>query len=159
MIVDEVIYVVTFNHGWRLIRDSRINRAFGIDFAVRVVDDNEIQQLTRWALSSKSRVDRNAVPSGQGLWSFGLREHAELVRELVAKARADLPVRLTHMRPKPHRRNPRLRLECRDGLKLPLSVEGPGLVADLREINMVLAEYPVVDALAPLQWVKRVPAG
>ncbi|WP_176929966.1 DUF6119 family protein [Lentzea albidocapillata] len=157
--VDGTIYVVTFNHGWRLIRDSRVNRAFGIDFAVRVVDDDEIQQLTRWALSSKSRVDRNAVPSGQGLWSFGLREHAELVRELVAKARADLPVQLTHLRPKPHRRNPWLRLECRDGLKLPLSVEGTGLVADLREINKVLAEYPVVDALAPLQWVKRVPAG
>jgi uncharacterized protein (TIGR04141 family) len=157
--VDDTIYAITFNQGWRLVLDSRVNRAFGIDFAVRVVDDDEIQQLTRWALSSKSRVDRNAVPSGQGLWSFGLREHAELVRELVAKARADLQVQLTHMRPKAHRRNPRLRLECRDGLKLPLSVEGPGLVADLREINKVLAEYPVSDALAPLQWVKRVPAG
>ncbi|SDM99690.1 sporadically distributed protein, TIGR04141 family [Lentzea albidocapillata subsp. violacea] len=157
--VDEVIYVVTFNQGWRLVRDSRVNRSFGIDFAVRVVDDDEIQQITRWALSSKSRIDRNAVPSGQGLWSFGLREHAELVRELVAKARADLPVSLTHMRPKAHRRNPRLRLECRDGLKLPLSVEGSGLISDLREINKVLAECPVVEALAPLQWVKRVPAG
>ncbi|CCH30297.1 DUF6119 family protein [Actinosynnema sp. NPDC047251] len=135
-----------------------MDRSFGIDFAVRVVDDDAIRQLTRWALRSKARVDRNIVPGGQGLWAFGLREHAELVKELVAKARADLAVSLTHLRPKSHRPNPGPGLECRDGLRLPLGVEGAGLVADLREINRVLAEFPVVPALEPLQWVRRVPA-
>ncbi|MET1071250.1 MAG: DUF6119 family protein, partial [Umezawaea sp.] len=154
--VDEAIFAVTFNQGWRLVRESRIDRGFGIDFAVRVVDDEEIRQVTRWALSAKSRVDRNAVPGGQGLWSFGLREHAELVRQLTAQAKADLPVRLTHMRPKPHRRNPRLQLECADGVKLPLSVEGVGMIADLREINRILREFPVAAALGPLQWVRRI---
>ena len=157
--VDEATFAITFNQGWRFVRDSRIDRGFGIDFAVRVADDEEIQQVTRWALSAKARVDRNAVPGGQGLWSFGLREHAELVRQLTAKARADLPVRLTHMRPKAHRRNPRLRLECADGVKLPLSVEGIGMVADLREINRILREFPVSPALEPLRWVRRVATG
>lgn len=154
--LDGETFAVTFNQGWRLVRESTIDRGFGIDFAVRVVDDDEIRHVTRWALSAKSRVDRNVVPSGQGLWSFGLREHAELVRQLTAMARVDITVNLTHMRKTRYRRNPRLRLECGESLKLPLSVHGDGLISDLREISRVLREHPVSEELGPLRWVRRV---
>ncbi|MGM1059352.1 DUF6119 family protein [Saccharothrix sp. Mg75] len=153
------VFAVTFNHGWRLLRDSRVDREFGVDLAVRLLDQDEVRQVTRWALSSKSRVDRNVVPGGQGLWTFGLREHAELVRGLAGFAREDVEIRLTHMTPTKRRRSPRLRLDCADGVKLRLSVDGDRLVSDLAEISRVLRGCDVAEGLEPLQWVRRVPPG
>ncbi|SMC67338.1 DUF6119 family protein [Kibdelosporangium aridum] len=150
------VYAVTFGQGWRLIRESRIDRDFGLQFAVRVLDPDEIRQITRWALSAKSRVDRSSVPGGQGLWAFGLREHAELVRQLTGYVRAEVPVELSHVRKMRNRNNFRLRLEFGDGVRMPLSSDGEGMAADLAEITRVLRDNTVDPRLQPLTWVRRI---
>jgi uncharacterized protein (TIGR04141 family) len=152
------VYAVTFGQGWRLIRDSRIDREFGLDLAVRVLDPDEIRQVTRWALGARARVDRNTVPGGQGLWAYGLREHAELVRQLTGYVRADLPVDLTHARRMRNRHNYRLRLECGDGVRMPLSSDGAGMAADLAEVTRIARDATVDSRLQPLKWVRRIPA-
>ncbi|ONI79631.1 hypothetical protein ALI144C_22905 [Actinosynnema sp. ALI-1.44] len=130
---------------------------FGLRFAVRVLDPDEIRQITRWALSARSRVDRSSVPGGQGLWAFGLREHAEFVRQLTGYVRAELPVELTHVRRMRNRQNFRLRLEFGDGVRMPLSSDGAGLAADLAEITRILRSDAVDPRLRPLTWVRRIP--
>lgn len=153
--VDDVVYALAFGQGWRLLRESRVDRQFGLDVAVRMLDPDEIRKLTRWALSAKARVDMNMVPGGQGLWAFGLREHAELVRNLAGTARPALMVNLSHVRSRGRRRNFRLTLDCGDGLRMPLATEGTSLVADLRELSRVVREDAVQPRLEPLQWVRR----
>ncbi|GAA4425164.1 TIGR04141 family sporadically distributed protein [Actinokineospora soli] len=148
------VYAVTFGHGWRMVRAGRVDREFGVDFAVRVLDPAEIRQVTRWALSARSRVDRNTVPGGQELWAYGLREHAELVRQLTGYTHPEVPVELTHVR---RTRGRRLRVECGDGIRLPLSGDGAGMAADLAEITRILRRPAADPRLAPLTWVRRIP--
>jgi uncharacterized protein (TIGR04141 family) len=153
--VDEVHYALAFGQGWRYLRESKVDRQFGLDVAVRLLDPDEIRQITRWALSAKSRVDRNMVPGGQGLWAFGLREHAELVRNLTGKVDGGAAVDLTYVRRRGTYRNFRLSLECGDGLHAPLGIEGESLVSDLRELTRVVDAMDVHPRLEPLQWVRR----
>lgn len=155
--VDGTVYVLAFGQGWRLMHEARVDRRFGLDVAVRLLDPDQIRQLTRWALSAKARVDRNMVPGGQGLWAFGLREHAELVRNLAGTAVTGL--NLAHVRYRGRHRNFRLSLDCGDGLRLPLAVQGDSLVADLRELSRAVAGDPVQPRLAPLRWVRRLASG
>ncbi|GAA3790620.1 TIGR04141 family sporadically distributed protein [Amycolatopsis tucumanensis] len=155
--VDETSYALTFGHGWRYPRDSKIDREFGLDVAVRLLDPDEIKEITRWALSAKARVDRNMVPGGQGLWAFGLREHAELVRNLTGKVHGDVRLDLAYVRQRGRYRNFSLSLECGDGLHIPLGIEAESLSSDLRALTRAVDELPVNDRLEPLRWVRRVP--
>ncbi|MGW5743572.1 DUF6119 family protein [Amycolatopsis sp. NPDC003861] len=123
---------MTFGHGWRYLRDSKLDREFGLEVAVRLLDPDEIRPITRWALSAKARVDQNMVPGAQGLWAFGLREHAELVRNLSGKVHGDITVDLAYVRQRGSYRNFRLNLECGDGVQLPLGIQGESSESDLR---------------------------
>ncbi|MEV5718175.1 DUF6119 family protein [Amycolatopsis mediterranei] len=157
--VDKVNYALAFGHGWRYLRDGRVDRQFGLDVAVRLLDPDEIRRVTRWALSAKARVDQNMVPGGQGLWAFGLREHAELVRNLTGKVQGDVSIDLAYIRRRGRYRNFRLSLECGDGLHAPLGIEGESLVSDLRALTKVVDQMKVHDRLEPLQWVRRLAPG
>jgi uncharacterized protein (TIGR04141 family) len=153
--VDQTHYALTFGHGWRYLRDSKVDRQFGLDVAVRLLDPDEIKEVTRWALSARARVDRNMVPGRQGLWAFGLREHAELVRNLTGKAHGDVTLDLAYIRRRGNYRNFSLSLECGDGLHIPLGIEANSLVSDLRALTRAVDELPVHSRLEPLQWVRR----
>ncbi|MEU9685371.1 DUF6119 family protein [Amycolatopsis japonica] len=159
MSVDDVNYALTFGQGWRYLREVKIDRQFGLDVGARLLDPDEIRQITRWALSAKARVDRNMVPGGQGLWAFGLREHAELVRNLAGKAHDGIEVKLTYARRRGQRKDFRLSIECGDGLHIQLGVEGESLVADLRELTRLVESTPINQRLEPLRWVRRLNKG
>ncbi|GAB3567784.1 TIGR04141 family sporadically distributed protein [Amycolatopsis endophytica] len=157
--VDGTHYALTFGQGWRYLRTEKIDRGFGLDVAVRMLDPDQIRRITRWALSAKARVDRNLVPGGQGLWAFGLREHAELVRNLTGRVHEGAGADLTYVRRRGRYRNFRFSLDCGDGLHLHLGTEGSSLVSDLRELTRVTTEGPVHERLEPLRWVRRLGAG
>lgn len=157
--VGSAAYGLSFGQGWRYLRESRIDRQFGLDVAVRLLDPDEIRKITRLALSAKSRVDRNLVPGGQGLWAFGLREHAELVRDLGGNVESGIAIDLAYIRRRGRYRNFRLSIECADSVHIPLGIEGGSLIADLRELNRVVDEVAINDQLGPLQWVRRLPPG
>lgn len=157
--VDKVNYALAFGQGWRYLRAGKIDRQFGLDVAVRMLDPDEIKQVTRWSLSAKARVDRNVVPGGQGLWAFGLREHAELVRSLTGKVHGEIAVDLAYTRRRGRYRNFRFSLECGDGVHIPLGIEGGSLVADLRALTGFVDETAVHARLEPLQWVRRLAPG
>ena len=51
--VDGVNYALTFGHGWSFLRPGKVDRRFGLDVAVRILDPDDIRKITRWALSAK----------------------------------------------------------------------------------------------------------
>ncbi|GAA1947556.1 TIGR04141 family sporadically distributed protein [Amycolatopsis minnesotensis] len=155
--VDDATYALTYGHGWHFLRDDLIDHQFALRVAVRTVNPDEIRDITRWALSAKARVDRNLVPARQGLWEFGLREHAEIIRQLNGRARLHLLGGLTHVRERGDRKL-QLSLDCGQSLKVPLAVDRAHLVGDLRALSAIERDQPPHDQLAPLLWVRRVPS-
>jgi uncharacterized protein (TIGR04141 family) len=157
--VDGVCYALAFGQGRHYLRAGKVDREFGLDIAVRALDPDDIRKITRWALSAKSRVDHSIVPGGQGLWAYGLREHAELVRTLTGKALDEVEFDLTYVRRRGHYRNFRLSLDCADSVHVPLGIEGDSLIADLRELSRIADTMPVKPQLGPLRWVRRLGQG
>jgi uncharacterized protein (TIGR04141 family) len=152
-------YALSFGQGWRYLRENMVDRSFGLDVAARLLDPDDIRKVTRWALSAKTRVDQNNVPSGQGLWAFGLREHAEVVRCLTGRALDATAIDLTYVRRRGSYRNFRLTIECGDGVKLQLGTDPECLVADLVELTRLVRDRAVHTRLEPLRWVRRLAQG
>jgi uncharacterized protein (TIGR04141 family) len=156
--VDGINYAVAFGHGRHYLREGKIDNQFGLDIAVRLLNPDAIRRITRWALSAKARVDQNNVPGGQGLWAFGLREHAELVRNLAGRVRLEVMPQISHVKRRGHHRNFRMSLTCSNSVQIRLGIEGDSLIADLRELTRVINEVHPHERLEPLQWVRRMPA-
>lgn len=154
--VDRHTYALTFGGGWRLLHGGAIDRDFGLAFALRALDSEDIRRIRRLYFSAKSRVDTNVVPGGQALWSFGIREHAELVRQIVGKVRPTSRFTLSHLRKTARRGNAGVSIDCADRIRIPLPSAPTHLVADLREITRVLTGYSVDPALAPLTFIRRI---
>lgn len=155
--LDGDVFALAFGHGWQYLSKHKIDREFGLHTAVRLLNPDDIKKITRWALSAKARVDHNMVPAGQGLWAFGLREHAEIIRQLEGAAKLDCGLDLTYVRLRGHHRDFRLGIECKDGIRLPLAAEAHSLIEDLRKLRRALRDVPVDARLEALQWVRRVP--
>lgn len=150
-------FALAFGTGRWLLRTHLVDRDFGLDLALRVLDADAVRQVRRQYLSAKARVDTNLVPAGQELWSFGIREHAELVRQLAGTIRSAASVDLSHSR-RSRRRTDSVPIDCADRLRLPLPESPQRLVADLREVARVLHEREIDPSLAPLRWVRRIPS-
>jgi uncharacterized protein (TIGR04141 family) len=150
-------FALTFGiSGRRLLRTHLVDREFGLDLALRVLDADAVRQVRRQYLSANARVDTNLVPAGQELWSFGIREHAELVRQLAGAISSKARMDLSHSR-RSRRRTDNVPIDCTDRMRLPLPESPQLLAADLREIARVLHEQEIDPSLAPLRWVRRVP--
>ena len=98
------------------------------------------------------------MPGGEALWSFGIREHAELVKHLTGKAISASRLRLSHIRKMAKRSTTRISIDCTERVRLPLPHSAEHLVHDLREIVRVLEQYDVDPELAPLQWIRKLGA-
>ena len=155
--VDGDAYALTFGNGWRLLTDDAVDREFGLEFALRALDADAVRQIKRQYVSARARVDVSVVPAGQELWSFGIREHAELVRQLIGSVLAAARVDLSHAR-RTRRRSNRVNVDCADRIRLPLPDSPQHLISDLREISRVLRDRDVDPELAPLRWIRRLTA-
>jgi uncharacterized protein (TIGR04141 family) len=155
--VDGDAYALTFGGGWRLLLDGAVDREFGLEFALRALDADAVRRIKRQYVSARARVDVNVVPAGQELWSFGIREHAELVRQLIGSILAAARVDLSHAR-RTRRRSNSVNVDCADRIRLPLPDSPQHLISDLREISRVLRDRDVDPELAPLRWIRRLTA-
>jgi uncharacterized protein (TIGR04141 family) len=155
--VDDNAYALTFGGGWRLLKSGRVDRDFGLNFALRALDSDEVKRIKKHSFT-QSRIDYSVVPGGQTLWSYGIREHAELVRQIVGKIQGATHVNISHTRRVARRRNVRISIDCTDRIRVPLPYSSTRLKLDLREISRVLARHDVDPALASLQWIRRLSA-
>ncbi|MEV4382734.1 DUF6119 family protein [Streptosporangium sp. NPDC049644] len=133
--VDAEVYAIGYEQGYRLIPDKLKDRRFGLGFAIRRVDPNEVKDLVRQTPGA-GKTDITLVPGGASVHAFGIEEHAQVVRHLGGRLS---DVRLTVSS------RSRARVSSAQGgvgLRLHLGVEGANLIADVREIARVCREEP-----------------
>jgi uncharacterized protein (TIGR04141 family) len=79
-----------------------------------------VRHIKREHRTGTGRVDTSSVPSGDALWSFGIREHAELVRRIVGQASGGSRLQLSHVRKMAKRGVPPVSIDLADRVRLPL---------------------------------------
>lgn len=146
--VDDDVYGVGYAYGHRLLVDDVRDTRFGISVAIRALDEQVIQDLSRRRLGARGRTDMTFVPDGLPIWGFGIERQIDIVREAGGKAAA---LRLTFNgdedRP--------VRLKGSAGLRLPLGIDPVDFVADIMEIARVRRCAPR-SGLEFVEWITPV---
>lgn len=124
---------LAYGMGWILLDQRKVERAFGLRYAVRALDPEEIRQVTRHILERRARIDRNSVPGGQRIEDFVVEEYGEIVSRLVGRSGA---VGLTFS----ETGRARFSMAGSDSLAIPLGRQTDGLLSDLVEIERVVDE-------------------
>ncbi|SNR67990.1 sporadically distributed protein, TIGR04141 family [Haloechinothrix alba] len=143
---DDAAWALTYGMGFHLLEQAKVDPGFGQRIAIRTVDPNELNSLTRTTLDYRSRTDRLSIPSGEHLRGFGVSDFGELVTRLVAKAKIE---GLTAGA------NP-LVIRGADALNMPLGRRPDALLADLDLIDSILnlqapAELEVLEQLVAIK--------
>ncbi|CAM5531198.1 TIGR04141 family sporadically distributed protein OS=Streptomyces tendae OX=1932 GN=GUR47_19525 PE=4 SV=1 [Streptomyces tendae] len=131
--VDDTVYAIGCDQGYRLIPDRLKDKRFGLSFAIRQMDPNLIRGAVSRTLG-QARTDISLVPGGASVPLLGIREHSRIVRSLGGYL-DDLP--LTRSR---FTRGRAVSAQGGCGLRIALGVEPEALLSDLRTISRICRE-------------------
>lgn len=151
--VDGQVYALTYGTiGRFMINAERIDPGFGLAFAIRAIEPDQIRRVTRRVLASTGRVERSLVPGGQHIRRYGIEGWGEIVGQLCGVLTNErLTVTRGSTRP--------VSIAGAESLQIAISTDPGGLLADLREIGRICAgESPSPD-LEFIAQVRRVPTG
>ncbi|WP_431889795.1 TIGR04141 family sporadically distributed protein [Nocardiopsis alba] len=146
LVVDGEAYAIGYDQGFRLVPDRFKDQRFGLGFATRKVDPDQIRDLVSHTPGG-GRTDITLVPGGTPVWSLGVEEHAQIVRRL--GGRLD-DMQFTISRDNPTRVSS---VEGGTGLRMRFGVDALNLVADIRAIARVLREN---SPLPELEFVEHI---
>ena len=68
------IYGLAYGMGHLIINPARIDPGFGIEFAVRCLDEDRITKVRRQLMDARGRTDENSVTSGEHIRGFGIEQ-------------------------------------------------------------------------------------
>ncbi|MFC4016213.1 DUF6119 family protein [Nonomuraea purpurea] len=131
--LDDEVYAIGYGLGHHLIANRLKDKRFGLRFAIRQVNPAEVNDLVRQTPGS-GKTDITLVPGGASVRTFGIEEHAQIVRTIGGRLGG---VKLTVSS------RSRARVSSAHGgvgLRLHLGVDGPDLLSDVREISRVCRE-------------------
>jgi uncharacterized protein (TIGR04141 family) len=134
--VDGEVYAIGFDQGYRLVPSELKDPSFGLRVAVRAIDPELVHDIVRRSLTGRGRQDATRAPSGLSIGSVGIKQHAELVRELGGQLRAS-DLGLPGNRP--------IRIEGSAGLRLPILTEPEAFLACIRSLAKICAAEPRPD--------------
>ncbi|MET9145242.1 TIGR04141 family sporadically distributed protein [Streptomyces sp. NPDC004042] len=147
--VDDTVYAIGCDQGYRLIPDHLKDKRFGLSFAIRQMDPNMIRGAVSRTLG-QARTDISLTPGGAPVPLLGIRDHSRIVRSLGGYL-DDLP--LTRSR---YTRGRAFSAQGGCGLKIALGVAPEALISDLRTIaricrqDMPHPELEFVDHIVPV---------
>lgn len=130
---ERVAYALTYGMGFQLLEPSRLDNLFGQRIAIRTAAPDKLRSLTVTTMDDRSRTSRATIPQGDGLLGFGVGDVGEAVSRIVANA--NLPA-LSQSTGEP------LQLRGADALNVPIGLSARDVLADLDEIERVLATEP-----------------
>ncbi|WP_330176091.1 TIGR04141 family sporadically distributed protein [Streptomyces sp. NBC_01498] len=131
--VDEEVYAVGYDQGFRLVPDRVKDRRFGLGFVIRRVDPGQIRDMVSHT-PGNGRTDITLVPGGAPVWSLGVQEHAQIVRRLGGRLDG------LQMTIAQNDRTKISSVEGGTGLRMRLGIDAMDLVTDIRAIARVLRE-------------------
>jgi uncharacterized protein (TIGR04141 family) len=135
------VYAYGYGEGWRLIPPGLKDRRFGIKFAIRCLDADQIQNLTRHRPGERGRVDDTHIAAAGPVWRFGsVSRHAEIVRRISGKA---IKIPTTYGRTSSRKAI----VVGAAGLTLRLGLKPADLVADIRVIASIWASPAPIPGL------------
>jgi uncharacterized protein (TIGR04141 family) len=148
--VDGQAYAITYGAGRWLLRDECKDQRFGLRYAIRQLDPNQINRLVQRFPASRGRQDSVLVPGGLPIWSYGLEAYAGIVGHLGgALMSTDLTSGTGAQRA--------VRINGAAGLNLLVGVEPAALIGDIRSIAATCRDRSPDPALEPIENI--VPVG
>ncbi|MBN9791796.1 hypothetical protein DMP17_24790 [Pseudonocardia sp. TMWB2A] len=138
-------YGMTWGMGHLLLANDVIDDGFGLRFALRRADAEQVSALTTHALDTLPRTARLSVFGGTAINSFGMEEVGEVVSRLVGKVSAsglssDKPGEPTLVS-----------VKGADALSVPLGKRSDDALADLRLIDSVIRNERPASGLEHLE--------
>lgn len=76
------VYGLAYGMGHLMINPARIDPGFGIEFAVRCLDEDRITKVRRQLMDARGRTDENSVTSGEHIRGFGIEQFGEIVSRI-----------------------------------------------------------------------------
>ena len=142
---------LAYGMGWLLLDQSKVEQAFGLKYAIRSLDPEQVRQVTRHILERRARIDRNSVPGGQRIEDFVVEEYGEIVSRLVGKGRA--PGLTFSTTGRTH-----FSLAGADSLAMPVARTATDLMVDLDEIERIADETEPADELRFVEQLRTLKA-
>ncbi|MEY9211462.1 uncharacterized protein (TIGR04141 family) [Thermobifida halotolerans] len=146
----KAVYALTYGMGHLMIDPARIDPGFGIEFAVRCLDEERITKVRRQVMDARGRTDENSAASGEHIRGFGIEEFGEIVSQIAGKI-SGVPLTFTRDRTRAAHVTGTDR-----SVKLHLGSDPSDLLADLRSIEEVCArpnplpEFEFITQVRPL---------
>lgn len=144
--VDGEVYAIGFDQGYRLVPDHLKDHAFGLRFALRAVDPDEVTGVVRRSLAGWGRQDATSVPDGLPIGLVGIHRYTEIVKRLGGSLSPEV-LGLSGRRA--------LTIEGAAGLRLRVPLDPTALIELLRRINAICAQdiqpaFGFLDSIRPV---------
>src|ERR1035438_8190520 len=144
---ESAVYGLSYGMGHLMISPARIHPGFGIEFAVRCLDEDRITKVRRQLMDARGRTDENSVTSGEHIRGFGIEQFGEIVSRVSGQI-TGVPLTFTRDR----KRAAHITGSDRS-IKLHLASTAHGLMEDLQSIEEVCARP---DPLPGLGFIAQV---
>ena len=145
-----VVYGLAYGMGYLMINPARIDPGFGIEFAVRCLDEDRITKVRRQLMDARGRTDENSVTSGEHIRGFGIEQFGEIVSKISGQI-TGVPLTFT----KDRKRAAHITGSDRS-VKLHLARTAHGLMEDLKSIEEVCARPDPLPGLGFIAQVRPV---
>lgn len=128
------VYALTSGMGYLMIKPERIDPAFGIEFAVRCLDEDRITKVRRQVMDARGRTEENSATGGEHIRGFGIEQFGEIVSQISGQIK-DVPLTFSRDRNRP------AHLTGSDrSIKVQLGGTPAALLHDLQRIEEVCAQ-------------------
>lgn len=144
----KAVYALTFGMGHLMIEPSRIDPGFGIEFAVRCLDEERITKVRRQIMDARGRMDENSATSGEHIRGFGIEQFGEIVSQISGQVEG-VPLTFSRDRDRPAHVTGSDR-----SIKLHLGATPTALLHDLQRIEEVCARHDPVPGLGFIAQVR-----
>jgi uncharacterized protein (TIGR04141 family) len=144
------VYGLAYGMGHLMINPARIDPGFGIEYAVRCLDEDRITKVRRQLMDARGRTDENSVTSGEHIRGFGIEQFGEIVSKISGQI-TSVPLTFTRDR----KRAAHLTGSDRS-IKLHLANTTHGLMEDLQSIEDVCARPDPLPGLGFIAQVRPV---
>jgi uncharacterized protein (TIGR04141 family) len=147
---EQAVYGLTYGMGHLMIDPIRIDPGFGIEFAVRCLNEDRITKVRRQVMDARGRTDENSATTGEHIRGFGIEQFGEIVSQISGQI-TGVPLTFTQDRTRPAHVTGNDR-----SVKLHLGSTPAALLHDLQQIEEVCArpnplpEFEFIAQVRPL---------